>query len=126
MLSEGRYIEINEKSFDFLANVGLAGRGKQIHVLQMLKRALKHDPHLVMSESKSVLYTHPFNLRIPDVPHGCTPVWCTQSRYVSLLNVKAFERVVNYYAKKVIAFGASLNPPRSSGIVYRDHVRLRC
>ena len=112
VLSEGRYIEINEKTFEFLATVGIRGSGKRVHLYQMLKRALPHDPHFIISADKSVFYAPPFNLRIPDVPEGLTPVWCTQSRFGSLLNVKAFDKVVNHYAKKVIAFGASLNPPR--------------
>ena len=122
VLSEGRYIEINEKSFEFLTNIGVGGSGKRVQLLQMVKRALPQDPHFIFSENKSVVYAPPFNLRIPDVPEGCTPPWYTQSRYVSLLNVKAFERLVNHYEKKVIAFGASLNPTRFSGIDYRDQL----
>ena len=117
VLSEGRYLQINEKSFEFLANGGAGGSGKRVQLYQMLKRALPHDPHLIVTASKKVFFNPPFNLRIPEVPMSCiTPVWCTQSPDVSLVNINAFERVVNHYAKKVVAFGASLNPPRSSGM----------
>ncbi len=36
------------------------------------------------------------------------PIWHTKANDVSLLNVKAFERVIEHHEKKVIAFGASL------------------
>ena len=77
VLSEGRYIEINEKTFEFLSNIGVGGSGKRVQLLQMVKRAFPQDPHFIFSENKSVIYAPPFNLRIPDVPEGCTPAWYT-------------------------------------------------
>ena len=122
VLSEGRYIQINETTFDFLCGVPGNRTKAAVHLFRMISRALPHDADCIISGDKGELYNPPFNLRVPDVPKGVkpSPPWCNQSRYVSLLNVKAFPKLINYYEKKVIAFGASLNPPRSSGIVYRD------
>ena len=116
VLSEGRYILINETTFDFLCGIPGNDRKGGGNLFRMISRALPHDQDSTISVGKSVLYTPPFSLRIPDVPEGVkpSPPWCNQSRYVSLLNVKAFPMMMKHYAKKVIAFGASLNPPRSS------------
>ena len=37
VLSEGRYIVINEKSFEFLTNGGVGAAGKPVHLYQMMK-----------------------------------------------------------------------------------------
>ena len=111
VLSEGRYIQINEKTFEFLGNVSVCGSSKRgVQPYQIMKRALANDPHLIATAPKSVFYNSPFNLRVPTVPEDCRsiPVWHSKSPDVSLLNVKAFEKVVNHYEKKVIAFGTSL------------------
>ena len=124
VLSEGRYILLLEESFEFLGKGGMADTGKKVQLYQMMKRALPHDPQLIITAHKGVFYSPPFNFHAPDVPVGCRPVpiWHTKAKFVSLLNVMAFARVVAHYEKKVIAFGSSLNPPRFSGIEYRDEL----
>ena len=75
VLSEGRYIQINEITFDFLC--GIPGNGSKggVNLFQMISRALPHDADCIISGDKSVLYGPPFNLRVPDVPTsvGRTP-----------------------------------------------------
>ena len=124
VLSEGRYIQINETTFDFLCGVPGNGTKAAVHLFRMISRALPHDADCIISGDKSVLYGPPFNLRVPDVSKGVkpSPPWSNQSRYVSLLNVKAFPKLINCCEKKVVAFGASLNPTRFSGCDYRDQL----
>ena len=116
MLSEGRYILINEVTFDFLCGIPGNGSKVDVNLLKMISRALPHDADSFISASKSVFYGPPFNLRVPDVPKGVkpSPPWSNQSRYVSLVNLKALPKVLKHYEKKVIAFGASLNPRHRS------------
>ena len=124
VLSEGRYILINEKSFEFLTNGGASATGKRVQLYQMMKRALPNDPLLIVTAYKSVFVAPPFNLHTPDVPEGCVPipVWHTQANFLSLLNVKAFQRVMNHYEKKVVAFGTSLRSPLLRGVDFRDQL----
>ncbi len=95
-----------------------------VNLLQIIRRALPHDADRIISGAKALLYRPPFNLRVPDVPEGVkpSPPWCNQSRYVSLLNIKAFPKLINCCEKKVVAFGATLNPQRSRGVEYRDEL----
>ena len=54
VLSEGRYIQINEKSFEFLTKGGVAGSEKRVHWYQLLKRALPKHPHFIITAYTSV------------------------------------------------------------------------
>ena len=59
VLSEGRYILINDKSFEFFTNGGVGATGKRAHLYQMMKRALPNDPLLIVTAYKSVFFRPP-------------------------------------------------------------------
>ena len=72
-MSEGRYLLINEKSFEYLGG-DVDGKGSaRIQFSRMVERALANDPQFFVTGSKGVMYRAPFNLSVPDVPAGCQP-----------------------------------------------------
>ena len=68
VLSEGRYILINETTFDFLCGIPGNDRKGGVNLFRMISRALPHDADCIISGGKAIFYRPPFNLKVPDVP----------------------------------------------------------
>ena len=68
VLSEGRYLFINEKSFECLGGAVDGKGGARIQYSRMVERALANDPQLFVTGSKGVMYRAPFNLSVRTLP----------------------------------------------------------